>query len=85
MEYKKNSNNIWMYDMKRLGFNYRITDFQCALGISQLKKLKKFIKKRTEIAKIYDKAFIDDKDITIQLIDPYKSSSYHLYPIKINF
>ena len=82
---EKNSNNIWMYDMKRLGFNYRITDFQCALGISQLKKLKKFIKKRTELAKIYDKAFIDDKDITIQLIDPYKSSSYHLYPIKINF
>ena len=57
----KNTSNFskrhgsWYYEMQNLGFNYRITDFQCALGLSQLKKLNKFVKKRKEIAKIYNK------------------------------
>ncbi len=82
---EKNNNILWMYDMKKLGFNYRITDFQCALGISQLSKLKKFINRRIEIAKIYNKAFLNDKRIANQFIGPNKSSSYHLYVIKIDF
>ena len=49
----------WYCEMQDLGFNYRITDFQCALGISQLKKVKEFIKRRIEIAKTYDKEFIN--------------------------
>ena len=55
----------WYYEMHDLGFNYRITDFQCALGLSQLKKLKKFIKKRREVAKIYDSEFADNKFFVI--------------------
>jgi perosamine synthetase len=47
----------WFYEMTELGYNYRITDFQCALGISQLKKLPKWIARRQEIAAIYDEAF----------------------------
>ena len=43
----------WWYNMSDLGFHYRITDFQCALGISQLKKLNKFVSQRTKIANKY--------------------------------
>ena len=45
----------WLYDQKLLGFNFRMSDVSCALGISQIKRIKKFIKKRNDIAKFYDK------------------------------
>ena len=50
------SDSSWFYEMVDLGYNYRITDFQCALGISQLRKLPKFLKRRREIAALYDEA-----------------------------
>ena len=76
---------MWSYNMKMLGFNYRLTDIQCALGISQLEKLEKFAKKRAAIASIYNKSFKDFKNI--ELFYPKKniSNSYHLYPIKVKF
>ena len=49
--YTKKKLNPWYYEMTNLGLHYRITDIQCALGISQLRRYKKFIKKRLEIAK----------------------------------
>ena len=61
----------YSYDMKLLGRNYRMTDFQAALGISQLQKLDEFIKKRQEIAGIYDEAFDDLEQIT-----PQKSKNF---------
>ena len=54
---KDKPSSPWFYEMKSLGYNYRITDFQCALGLSQLKKLDTCVKRRKEIALIYDKAF----------------------------
>ncbi len=75
----------WFYDMSHLGFNYRITDFQCALGISQLKKLNQFTIKRNKIAKIYSKAFVNIKYVTRQNIKKNYLSSYHLYPLRIDF
>jgi len=73
----------WFYEMQELGFNYRITDFQCALGISQLSKVKKFIKKRMKIAKTYDKAL--SKINGIEVIKPSEGckNAYHLYVIKV--
>ena len=55
---KEKKFNPWYYEMEHLGYNYRITDFQAALGLSQLNKLKKIIKRKREIAKIYNKNFL---------------------------
>ena len=52
--------------MRYLGFNYRITDFQCALGLSQLKKLSKFLNRRKQIAAIYDKELKNINCLTLQ-------------------
>jgi UDP-4-amino-4,6-dideoxy-N-acetyl-beta-L-altrosamine transaminase len=76
------STAAWYYEMQNLGFNYRITDFQCALGISQMDKLDSFVQRRREIAAEYDRAFQESEEI----IKPSElagcRSSYHLYPIQ---
>ncbi|HIP11643.1 MAG TPA: UDP-4-amino-4,6-dideoxy-N-acetyl-beta-L-altrosamine transaminase [Arcobacter sp.] len=73
----------WEYEMRELGFNYRITDIQCALGVSQLKKLPDFIERRFEIAKRYDKAF--QNTIVKPLYTFDGKSSYHLYVVQVDF
>ncbi len=73
----------WEYEMKELGFNYRITDLQCALGISQLKKLPSFVKKRQEIAQNYDASF--KNSIVKPLYSFHNNSSYHLYVVLVDF
>jgi len=73
----------WEYEMQELGFNYRITDIQCALGVSQLKKLPAFIERRFEIVKKYDEAF---KDTFIKPLYTFDGkSSYHLYVVQVGF
>ncbi len=73
---------LWFYEMQELGFNYRLTDFQCALGISQLAKVNKFIAKRIEVAKRYDIAFGDINGIEIINPPDGLKNTYHLYIIK---
>jgi len=75
----------WYYEMHELGFNYRITDIQCALGISQLSKLDNFVSRRREIAAIYDVVFADIDGIEIPEVDENCYHSYHLYPLLIDF
>ncbi len=74
----------YAYDMKLLGRNYRITDFQCALGISQLKKLDKFIKRREEIVKIYNQEFANIGEITIPYVKPNVKSAWHIYTMLLD-
>ena len=71
----------WYYEMQHLGFNYRITDIQCALGLSQLKKLDSFVKSRRQIAKKYNEMFEDNPYFDVISENPNGESAYHLYPI----
>ena len=71
----------WAYDMKLLGRNYRITDFQCALGTSQLRKLDAFIERRQKLAGIYNRAFADTKQLTIPYVKPDIKHVWHIYTV----
>ncbi len=72
----------WYYEQVELGFNYRITDIQSALGLSQLKKLDDFIKKRQAIAQFYTDAF-SSLPITVQKLSVDAVSAYHLYTVTL--
>lgn len=79
---KKNEGG-WYYEMQALGFNYRITDLQCALGISQLKKLPRFLKRRRQIASAYAAAFAGDSRIKLQALPKDRENALHLYTIQV--
>ena len=78
-------NEPWYYAMNEVGYNYRITDFQCALGSNQLKKLDQFVQKRREIAIKYDKSFLNAAYLKIPKNRNTNNHAYHLYPIQIDF
>lgn len=73
----------WYYEQVDLGFNYRMTDIQAALGISQLKKLDTFVKRRREIAGTYNEAFKGNPYFFMPAEKEYANSSYHLYVIRL--
>jgi len=78
-------NEPWYYEMHEVGYNYRITDFQCALGSSQLKKLNSFVEKRCLIASRYDDSFANIVNLKIPENNDSIDHSYHLYPLQIDF
>ena len=85
-KFKSNLGSVlgdWYYEMQLLGYNYRLTDIQCALGISQLKKLDKFIQRRREIAEVYKDAFKNNDFFDLPAEEAYAKSSWHLYPIRL--
>jgi perosamine synthetase len=78
----------WYYEMQDLGYNYRITDIQCALGLSQLARLDDFIARRREIVARYNAAFGDIPWLTTPGLRPparCDSISWHLYTLQIDF
>lgn len=77
--------NPWYYEMLELGMHYRITDIQCALGNSQLKKLDTFVKKRRDLAIRYDEALTGFKHIRPAQPMQRNNSGLHLYALRINF
>lgn len=74
----------WSYDVKMLARNYRITDFQCALGISQLKKIGEMIEKRQMIVERYKKEFENIKEITLPYVKGNIKHAWHLYTILLD-
>ena len=75
-------NQPWYYEQQELGFNYRLTDIQSALGISQLKKLPMFLQKRREYAQMYSEAFQNLPGIITPWQHPDTESAWHLYVIR---
>ena len=74
----------WYYEQIDLGYNYRLTDIQSALGLSQIKKLDDFILKRREIVNKYNEAFKDLKEIVTPFENEYSKSGYHIYVLLLN-
>jgi perosamine synthetase len=74
----------WLYEMVDLGYNYRLSDFQCALGISQLKQLRAWLERRQIIATRYDAALADLPGVWPQRIRPDVGHAYHLYVIRLD-
>ena len=73
----------WYYEMHYLGYNYRLTDIHAALGISQLRKLDRFIRRRREIVETYNKAFKNNSFFDLPVEKSYAKSAWHLYPIRL--
>ncbi len=72
----------WEYEQLELGYNYRLTDMQAALGSAQLERIERFLHRRRELARRYDVAF-GDIPVAIPWQHPDTNSAYHLYPIRI--
>jgi UDP-4-amino-4,6-dideoxy-N-acetyl-beta-L-altrosamine transaminase/dTDP-4-dehydrorhamnose reductase len=75
----------WYYEQIDLGYNYRITDIQCAIGISQLKKLSLFAKRRREIVNRYNQAFNSLDNVKTPFEASYCNSNLHLYVLLFDF
>lgn len=80
----KDSEGSWYYEEICLGYNYRITDFQAALLLSQMKKLECFVERRKSIVKRYKEAFSDISEIVLQKEIPESDTCHHLYVIRLN-
>lgn len=77
--------NPWYYEMQTLGFHYRITEMQCALALSQFKKLDQFISRRRTLAKKYDELFAAFKNCRPAQLMGRDLSGHHLYVLRIDF
>jgi perosamine synthetase len=82
--WQREAQGSWFYEMVDLGYNYRITDFQCALGMSQLQNLPRWLERRQEIARQYDEAFAGIKEIRPLAVEAEVRHAYHLYVIRVN-
>ncbi len=81
--HQRNRQKTWIYEVTDLGFNYRISDFQCALGLSQLSKLEGWHQRRRTIARQYDNAFRANEQIRPLASRPDVDHAYHLYVVKL--
>ena len=81
---QREGRGTWFYEMQVLGFNYRITDIQCALGSSQLRRMDAWLVRRREIAAAYDAAFADQAGVRPLGRRPGLEHAYHLYVVRVH-
>jgi len=81
---QRQSAGQWHYEMVLLGFNYRLTDIVCALGIEQLKKLESNLTRRRQIAAMYDAAFHHLPGIVPPVVKSEVNPAWHLYPVRLD-
>lgn len=79
----RHESGAWFYEMVDLGFNYRITDVQCALGISQMRKLDRWVRRRVEIAARYGQELAAIAGLRLPDTLPDRTSSWHLYVVRV--
>lgn len=80
----REATGTWHYEMTELGYNYRLTDFQCALALSQLQKLEGWIAQRRAIAQRYSEAFSRLPELEVPTIRPDRDCTWHLYVIQLH-
>ena len=87
MKNKDEKFNPWYYEMSKIGYNYRLSDINCAIGLSQLKNLKKNLERRNELAKIYHKHLSEVEGIVLPSLIDKKDGfhAWHLFALKIDF
>jgi len=81
---ERRTSGQWYYEMMLLGFNYRLTDIACALGITQLSKLQSNLERRREIATRYTKAFRGIPGVCVPSVSGNVIPAWHLYPIRLD-
>ncbi len=81
--YDAERQDSWVYDMAELGYNYRLSDIQCALGLSQLPRLSAWLERRRAIARRYDDAFRALAGISPVTLRPGREHAYHLYVVRL--
>jgi perosamine synthetase len=81
---QRQADRSWFYEMVELGYNYRLTDIQCALGLSQLRKLPGWILRRQEIAQFYSTTLAEISDLNPLEVQKDVSHAYHLYVVQLN-
>jgi perosamine synthetase len=82
--HQRTERGAWFYEMEALGYNYRLSDLNCALGLSQLKKLDAWVSRRRTIASQYDSAFAEMSAVEPLARRDDSESAYHLYVIQLN-
>ena len=78
------TNGTFGYDMLELGYNYRLNDVQCALGMAQLPRLPGWVRRRQAIAAMYDEAFVDLAHVRPLAVRSGRSHAYHLYVVELD-
>ena len=81
---KRQTEGQWYYEMTELGFNYRLPDIACALGLSQLRRLDANLARRREIAARYGEAFRDLPGLALPAVRPEANPAWHLYPVRVD-
>lgn len=80
---QREARGTWAYDVAELGFNYRLPDLNCALGLSQLEKLSGWVERRRQLAVQYATALEDVEHVTLPEVPEDRASSWHLFPIRL--